>query len=212
MSGALQKSKLRTWVALSLPTNVQKATKLVRHYLPSVKPYWLSQIISLSHMCFSISSRRIHGMIFPGTRGAAHQLVVPQIFLSPFLKYGSVLSLFPVSRDFTWPFKYDGEWLKAGPFFPSSLCMSCLLDHSYCTFKLPQKHTPPVWKPFPDQIFSSAGSALLRVIASGICACAVCPSVVRKSNVEWLPAGSGSSCAVPSLFCMYRTPWSQACM
>jgi len=57
--------------ALPLSTGVvtalQKATGLVRHDLPLVKPCLLSQITFLSSKGLSIASRRICSMIFPDT-------------------------------------------------------------------------------------------------------------------------------------------------
>lgn len=57
----------------------------------------------------------------PRHRGDVHQSVVPQVFLSIFLKNRSDISFFPVTRDFAWQpsiFKYDGAGWHIGQFLP----------------------------------------------------------------------------------------------
>ena len=64
-------------------------------YLLLVKPCWLLQITSMSSMCLNTASRRTCSI----QRCEAHWPVVPWVFLSPFLKNGSDVSLFSVTGN-----------------------------------------------------------------------------------------------------------------
>ena len=105
MSEALHKSKYMTSIALPLSTDaltpLQKATKLVRHNLPLMKLCWLSQITFSSYLyvvSHVFQQDQFHDL--PRHRCKAHWPVVPQVFLSPFLKVENCVSLYPVTGDF----------------------------------------------------------------------------------------------------------------
>lgn len=71
VSKALHKSTDMRSVSLSTSINVspfQKDTKIDRHDLPLVKPYWLSQITYLFSTCLNIVSRRVCSMVLPSTK------------------------------------------------------------------------------------------------------------------------------------------------
>lgn len=94
MSKALLKSRQMTSMALLLFTDTvtpsQKATRLVRQDLPSVKPCYLSHITSISSMCLSFQEDLLHD--FPQNRGEADRLVIPWVI--PFFKVGVMLPFF----------------------------------------------------------------------------------------------------------------------
>ena len=111
---------------------------MVRQDLPLVKPCWLSQITSLSHMCLNVAFSRI----FTVTEFRLTGLQFSRHYFLPFLKTGVMLLFFFRSLNSSCRFIHTGL-----------LALRLALRHSCvcsCAFKISiLRSIPASWNPGP---------------------------------------------------------------